>query len=381
LKSELLDWRRRVQCGRRHIAEKKKQPYYVNDYIYAGRHMKNQTITIRDVAAAAKVSTATVSRVLNNDEMEQVAPKTRERVFQAIEKLGYRINHAARSLKTKSSQAVAIVAPELTNDFFTAIAGVVEQELSKKGYTLLIASSANSIEEEKKRLVMFMDRLVDGIIVIPAGSQGKHLRLLLEQGLPIVLVDRLVEDADLDAVLSDNEGGAFELTRALIADGFRRIAFVGGSPGISTARERLAGYTRALEEAGIRARPEWIYTGGMKIPDGYRHMEAILKTSRPPEALVAVNLMVHVGMQRRLLEYDRNGKPRAMIIAAFDESDYTPFFPYCRYTTAQDIEAIGSQATRRILEQIESKKKAGKAAGSGEEEKRILRIPVRLIRH
>jgi LacI family transcriptional regulator len=360
----------------------------------AGRSMKNQTITIRDVASAAKVSTATVSRVLNNGEAEQVAPKTRERVFRAVEKLGYRINHAARSLKTKSSQTVAIVAPELTNDFFTAITGVVEQELSKKGYTLLIASSANSVEEEKKRLTMLADRMVDGMIVIPAGSQGRHFQSLLDRGLPIVLVDRLVEDAGPDAVISDNEGGAFELTRALISDGLRRIAFVGGNPGISTARERLAGYTRALEEAGIRVKPEWIYSGGMKIPDGYRHMEAILKSSRPPDALVAVNLMVHVGMQRRLLEYNRNGKARGkpMIIAAFDESDYTPFFPYCRYTVAQDIEAIGSQATRRILEQIESKKKAEKNAGSGAEartlnpgrkkaEQRIIRIPVQFIRH
>jgi LacI family transcriptional regulator len=340
--------------------------------------MKHQTITIRDVALAAKVSTATVSRVLNNGETEQVAPKTRERVYQAVEKLDYRINHAARSLKTNSTQAVAIVAPELANDFFMALAEGVEQELSQRGYTLLIASSANSVEEEKKRVFMFVDRMVDGIIVIPAGYQGKHLQPLLDRGLPIVLVDRLVEDVDLDVVLCDNEGGAFELTQALISDGFRHIAFVGGEPNISTARERLAGYTRALKKAGIMARPEWVYPGGMKIQDGYRLMETILKSSRPPDALVAVNLMVHVGMQRRLLENSQKRKTRSkpMIIAAFDESDYTPFFPYCRYTVAQDAAAIGGHAARRILELIELKKKAEKAAG-----RQIIRVPVRFIRH
>jgi LacI family transcriptional regulator len=356
--------------------------------------MKNQTITIRDVASAAKVSTATVSRVLNNGETEQVAPETRERVYQAIKKLGYRINHAARSLKTKSSHAVAIVAPELTNEFFMAVAEGVEQELSKKGYTLLIASSANSVEEEKKHITMFTDRMVDGIIVIPAGSQGKHLRIFLDRGLPVVLVDRLVEDADLDAVLSDNEGGAFKLTQALISDGFRHIAFVGGDLRVSTAKERLAGYIRALEEAGIRVRPEWIHSGGMKVQDGYQYMEAILKSSRLPEALVAVNLMVHMGMQRRLFEYGGNGQVwgKPMIIAAFDESDYIPFFPYCRYTVAQDTAAIGNQTAQCILKQIELKKKAEKTARSNQEAEtanslsgpfstQVIRIPVHFIRH
>jgi LacI family transcriptional regulator len=347
--------------------------------------------TIRDVAAAAGVSTATVSRVLAPDGAGRVSEKTRRRVNSAVEKLGYRTNHAARSLKTRSTRTVAIVAPELANDFFMELAEGIEGELEAHGYTLLLASSANSMEEEKKRIALFEERMADGMVIIPAGSRGEHLRDLTDRGVPVVLVDRLVEGVNADAVLSDNEGGAFELTRRLLADGFKRIAFVGGDITISAARERLSGFARALAEAGIKAEPEWIILGGMQVEDGCRGMERLLRSRRPPEALVAVNLLVHLGMERRLLEcQDRRMRP--FVIAGFDETMYTPFLPACRYTAAQDAVGIGKKAGERILECIDLKKKREKGPfkpGDArfplpEEERagpRIFRMPVTIIHH
>jgi LacI family transcriptional regulator len=335
--------------------------------------------TIRDVAAAAGVSTATVSRTLAPDTAGRVSENTRRLVFSAVENLGYRTNYAARSLKTRSTRTIAIVAPELANDFFMDLAESMEGELDACGYTLLIACSANSGEEEKKRLSVLADRMVDGLVVIPAGARGEHLTALAGRGIPVVLVDRLAEGAELDAVLSDNEAGAFDLTRALLADGYRRLAFVGGDITISTARERLAGFGRALAEGGIRPEPDWIRLGGMGMEDGYRGMGAILKLRRPPEALVAANLLVHLGMERRLLEQNnRFLKPGALVIAGFDETAYTPFLPACRYTAAQDAAGMGKQAVRRLLERIALKKNAA-APDSGQE--RIIRLPVRIIRH
>jgi LacI family transcriptional regulator len=335
--------------------------------------------TIRDVAAAAGVSIATVSRALAPDKAERVAEHTRRRIHSAVETLGYRANHTARSLKTRSTRTIAIVAPELANDFFMDLAEGMEGELDSHGYTLLIACSANSGEEEKKRLSVLADRMVDGVVVIPAGARGEHLKAVADRGVPVVLVDRLVEGVNLDAVLSDNEAGAFELTRALLADGYRRIAFVGGDITISTARERLSGFGRALAEGGIRPEPDWIRLGGMGVEDGYRGMDAILNFRRRPEALVAVNLLVHLGMERRLLEQTRRGGERnGMVIAGFDETAYTPFLPACRYTAAQDAAGMGKQAVQRLLELIAVKKNAeGTETGEG----RIIRFPVRIIRH
>jgi LacI family transcriptional regulator len=342
--------------------------------------MRDRPVTIRDVAAAAGVSTATVSRTLDPDGNGAVTEKTRLRVRAAATKMGYRINYAARSLKTRSTRTIAIVAPELANGFFMDLAEGMEQELAAQGYTLLVASSDNSEEEEEKRIAMLEDRMVDGMVVVPAGSRGDHLMNREAAGVPIVLADRLVEGAELDAVLSDNEGGARELTRRLLEDGFRRIAFVGGDTDISVARERIAGFRAALKDAGLRPGRDSLRLGGMEVADGFAHMDAILKSRRPPDALVAVNLLVHLGMERRLLA--RHPKKRRMgylpVIAAFDETDYTPFLPACRYTAAQDAVAMGREAVRRILERIEQ----GKNGTQGEKtERRIIRLPVTIMRH
>jgi LacI family transcriptional regulator len=254
----------------------------------------------------------------------------------------------------------------------------MERELNLRGYTLLVASSANSVEEEKKWTALLTERMVDGIVVIPAGCRGEHLS---GRGVPVVLVDRLVEGADLDAVLSDNEGGAYRLTRALLEDGCRRIAFVGGDPGISSAAERLLGYKKALAEAELEDGP--VCLDGMGIEAGYRGMERILRSSEPAEALVAVNLLVHLGMPRCLLEQKAaGGGALRPVLAAFDETAYTPFLPACRYTAVQEAAGMGKQAVQCILERIALKKgKIPAETRAGDTEKRIIRFPVTIIRH
>ena len=333
-------------------------------------------MTIKDVAVIAGVSTATVSRVFAPDKSDLVTEKTRSQVMAAARKLSYRTNYAARSLRRQSTMTIAVVFPELANDFFMDVAEGIEKELQAEGYTMLLSSSNNSVEEEKKRISMMADRMVDGILIIPAGSQGGHLQYLSDQGMPMVLVDRIIEGTNLDVVTSDNEEGTFSLTKALIADGFRRIAFVGGEITLSSARERLSGYARALAEAGIKPEPSWICLGGMEVDSGYQQMEALFKNDNPPEAMVAVNLLVHLGMERYLLDmnYAANGSKPSLVIAGFDESLYTPFLPACRYTASQDAVGIGSKAGRRIIEKIRKKKDSN--FESEETGERIIRLPV-----
>jgi len=219
--------------------------------------------------------------------------------------------------------------------------------------------------------------MVDGLLIIPAGSQGEHLQAISDQGMPMVLLDRLVEGTELDAVTSDNEEGTFLLTKALIAEGFTRIAFVGGEITLSSARERLSGYARALAEAEIKPEPSWICLGGMDVEDGYRQMELLLKNQDPPEAMVAVNLMVHLGMERRLLDSGLGSEPR-IVIAGFDESRYTPFLPACRYIASQDAVGMGKRAAQRIIEKIREKKAQNfENIKTGE---RIIRLPVTISR-
>lgn len=341
---------------------------------------RKQKATVRDVAALAGLSTATVSRAFDPAFAHQVSVESRERVMAAAAQLNYSINHVARSLKTRSTKTVAVVAPELANDFFMELTEAMDQTLEKAGYTLLVASSSNSVEEEQKRLALFAERLVDGVIVIPAGSQGGHLEQLVKQGMPLLLVDRLVEGCNLDAVLSENEPGAAALTNALIRDGYKRIAFVGGDSSISSARERLAGYGRAMAEAGFPAEESLIRLGGMGVSDGYERMGELLESPHPPEALVAVNLLVHLGVERRLLDEVRRGKPSPSIaIAAFDKTSYSTFLPLCKYIAVQDVTGLGHQAAERILQKIEEAKKNSVSGTVRSIEPEIVRLPVKII--
>ena len=165
------------------------------------------------------------------------------------------------------------------------------------------------------------------------------------------------------------------MTKALLSDGFERIAFVGGEITLSAARERLSGYARALAEAGIKPEPSWICLGGMEVEDGYRWMGTLLEEQSPPEAMVAVNLMVHLGMERCLLDSGIS-KP-SVVIAGFDESRYTPFLPACRYIASQDAVGMGKRACQRIIEKIREKKVLNfENKKSGE---RIIRLPVTII--
>lgn len=356
--------------------------------------MRRSIATVRDVAQAAKVSTATVSRVLNQTEdssgisLARVSPETRARVLAAAEMLDYKPNPVARSLKKGSTRTIAILAPELANDFFMELAESVEKELGKAGYMLLISSSSNSADEEARRLKVLSQRLVDGIIVVPASQEGTHIQAIADSGTPVVLVDRLVNNAFLDAVMADNEGGAREATRALLADGFTRITFVGGDPELSTARERLAGFALAMADAG-QGRPD-ARLGGMGIADGYRLMDRIMKESQPPQALFAVNLLVHLGMERRLLEEGRAALER-FPMASFDETPYSPFMTACRYAVAQPAAGMGIAAAQLILDRIvrasssASSSTSSSAIGSinsrSSETPVTIRLPTTLIRH
>ena len=377
--------------------------------------MSRANATVRDVARVAKVSTATVSRVLNQvavsgpDDLDagqadgieagtnsgkagnstisdfrqstgastpRVSPRTQARVLAAAELLDYRPNHVARSLKTRSTRTIAILAPELANDFFMELAESAEKELGKAGYMLLISSSSNSAKEEARRLKVLSQRLVDGIIVVPASREGAHIQAIADNGTPVVLVDRLVANASLDAVLADNEGGAREATQALLADGFTSIAFVGGDPALTTARERLSGFNIAMAEGGL-GKPK-SHLGGMGIADGYRLMNSIMAETHPPQALFAVNLLVHLGMERRLLEEGRAALER-FPMASFDETPYSPFMTACRYAVAQPAAEMGKAAAQLILQRIG--RTGGQASDTSNGAPVTIRLPTTLIRH
>jgi len=178
-------------------------------------------ITLKDVAKHAGVSASTVSRVVNGD--SRISSKTRNKVLACMKKLGYQVNNVARSLKTNKTLTVGFISPELTNDVFMNIAKGAEDEFRKHGYNIIICNSNENVEDEKDRINLLIQKCVDGMIIIPASPEGKHFNKIRASGRPVVLVDRLTEDFESDAVLVDNINGSYSAVEFLINKGYRRI--------------------------------------------------------------------------------------------------------------------------------------------------------------
>lgn len=331
--------------------------------------MTRRNATVRDVARHAGVSTATVSRVLNTD--ERVTKETRERVLASVQALGYKINTVARSLKTRQTRTIGILAPDLAGDFFMYIAESLDRELSAHGYSLVVCSTWNSVQEESRRLHHLAERLVDGVVVIPVSDRGSHFSYLREHSIPVVFLDRVVDDFSADTVTVDNEEGAYQATRSLVADGYRRIGFLGGTPDISTSKERYAGYLRALAESGIEPDVRFVRRGPPTLPFGYRAMEEMLKRDDSPDAWFIVNNFMHVGATNYLM-LQGGDRANRIVFAAFDEMPNAPLMRFCRYSIQQPISELGRTAARAILDRV---------SGDDRSDPRTMRLKTRLIRH
>ncbi len=318
---------------------------------------KQSPVTVREVALRAGVSTATVSRVLNGD--PKVRPDTAARVLQAVEELGYRMNQVARSLKTNRTHSIGIVAPEFKNDFFMSIVTGIEESLKKEGFTVILCSSRESREEEEDRLRLLREKNVDGVIIIPGSSRGEHFHIMEET--PVVLVDRLVEGFESDAVLSDNLRGSYDAVKYSLRRGAVRIGFIGGDQSLTSARERYEGYVRALDEAHIPREERLILFGDYHEKSGYELMKSLMELPEPPDHIFISNYFMHLGAARYLLESDHKG----LHILSFDDLPLAAFFPYTSIIVAQPMEELGRAAAELLIKRIHGSKAP----------RRVLRLP------
>ncbi len=306
-------------------------------------------ITIKDVAKLAGVSASTVSRVLSKD--PRISDHTCKKVIECVNKLDYKVNTIARSLKTSHSYTIGFISPEIPNDFFMTVAKGVEEELSRSGYTLIICDSNESAREEAERIDLLYEKCVDGIIIIPATGQGKHFSMLEELNIPVVLVDRMVEGFKTDAVLVDNINGSYEATEYLIRNGHNRIGFIGGDPGLTSARERYDGYIRALEDYHIAEEKNIIKFGNFHVESGYRLIKELTELDDPPGVVFISNYFMHVGATKFLIDNAENLKNN-LRFASFDDMELSAILGYSIVTVAQPMIEMGKRAARMLLDRI-----------------------------
>ena len=307
--------------------------------------------TIKDVAQLAKVSIATVSRVLNHN--CAVTPETRKRVLKAVQELDYNRNEVARSLKVRQTKTIGIIAPELCNTFFMEVVVALEKVLATKGYSLIIGSSNDSVEEEQRKLQILIERNVDGLVVIPAGGEGDHFVSKSLTNVPLVMIDRKLEGLSADIVLTDNRYGVRKMVQALKAEGFNRIGFIGGDSKIYTARERLQGFLAAMDEFGLPVEEQFVLCGKtMNQRLGQELLQKALGYDNAPQAFFIANDSLHLGATTYAMASLPPEKREALVFASFDYLSYAPLLQFCHYAVAQPLELIGLEVATLLMKRL-----------------------------
>ena len=272
--------------------------------------------TMVDVARLAGVSLKTVSRVVNHE--AGVRPETESRVRGAVEALGYRANDIARNLRRgRPSATIGLVIEDVRNPFYSAVARAVEQVARDHGYVVVIANSDEDAAAERKAAASLLERRVGGLLIVPAGRDHAYLRNEVRLGTPVVFMDRPADSIDADEVLLDNAGGARQAAEHLLARGHRRIAVVADSPDIVTIAERLSGYRRTVEAAGLTVDETLIRTGLHDVRDAEAATVRLLALSDPPTAIFATNNRGCVGALRAL--HVRSEERSRAALVGFDD--------------------------------------------------------------
>ena len=305
---------------------------------------------MNDVAAAAGVGLKTVSRVVNDE--PGVAPATALRVREAIAALGFRRNESARLLRQGRTATIGLLLEDIADPFFSVLSRAVEEVARRNGSLLFTGSSGADPERERELALAFCARRVDGLLVVPTGTDHRYLLPELAAGTPTVFVDRPARqqtgDAVLtDTVLTDNVGGARAGTAHLARHGHRRIAFLGDLPQLHTSAERLRGYREALAAAGLPQDPELVALGRTEPEPVADALHRLVGGPDPATALLTGNNRITLGVLRAL---PRLRQPLALV--GFDDLELADLLSPGLTVVAQDPVGLGRIAAELVFGRI-----------------------------
>lgn len=308
-------------------------------------------MSIKEIAKAAGVSTATVSRVLNGS--DKVRKPTAERVMKVVEEMNYRLDHVARRMKVKSADSLVIglIITDIGNPFFSNVAKGVEDVAFKNKHVVMICNTNESPDKEKFFLNSMLSEKVSGAIVVPTIGNKDFFRELVAEGFPMVMVDRRPKDLNIDTVSINNESGGYQAVKKLIENGHRRIGIVCGIKGLSNTEERLKGYKKALKEAGIVMHKELITYGNYIEEGGREAMRKLLSLKKPPTAVFSTNNLMTLGCIKEL--YQRKiSIPDEMALIGFDDSTWAEALIPPLTTVKQPGYELGVNAAELLIKRL-----------------------------
>jgi DNA-binding LacI/PurR family transcriptional regulator len=307
--------------------------------------------SIKDVAARAGVSVASVSRVLNQS--KPVAEATQRKVLAAAEALHYSIDQRARALRRRKSGTLGLIVSDVANPYFPEVIRAIESVAYHSGHDLFLCNSDEDPERERFYVRAMIAQRIGGIIIVPVTFTSTSLALALRNNIPIVCLDRRVEDIQLDSVLIDNRAGGALAADALIDRGHRRIGAIVATR-TTPGSDRLLGFAQRLAERGIPLPDELVRDGEYKQSGGYAAACSIFALSERPTGLFVANHPMTLGALQAARELRLN-VPRELSLVAFDDTTWATFLDPPLTTISQPTDQLGSAAANLLIDRVEDR--------------------------
>lgn len=311
-------------------------------------------VTIKDIAKEANVSTATVSKVLNNKD-QRISSETRALVLKIAKEKKYIRNSMARSLVTRKTNTIGLILPDITNPFFPELARGAEDKANEAGYMIMFANTDDDAEKETRYLNMLAGKMVDGIILTQSAHKEGNAKTLEALKLPIVLIDRDMELKNIRGrVLVDNFNGAYDGVSYLIERDHEKIAFITGPFSTTTSKDRLKGYEKALIDHNISINRQLIFEGEYKGQWGIDATEIILNKQIDVDAIFCGNDLIAINVIKTLKK--NNIKvPEDIAVVGYDNIQISEMIEPSLTTVNQPIYEMGYKAVELLIDILEGR--------------------------
>ncbi|MBA7702944.1 Catabolite control protein A [subsurface metagenome] len=317
------------------------------------RRVKKSTrvkATIKDVAKDAGVSIATVSRIVN-DIPGQYNEKTKKRVVQTIQKLNYQPNAIARSLRNRKTRTIGFAVPGL-QPFFAEVLEGVQSVARKKGYSIVLCNTDYDPKQEEAYVVNLLEGRVDGVIFTSGVMQDEHILRLKEEGIPIVLIEKFMQNSDIPAVVIDNLSAAKKGVKHLLSLGYRKIGYISAPLELVPLRERFEGYKQALLESRVPYDSSVVYIEKTikkeDLRSGYKIMTRILQQGNFPKVFFIVSDTLAIGAIKAIKDFGMK-VPDDIAIVGFDDIDIASFSDPPLTTMVQPKYQMGAKGMETLI--------------------------------
>ena len=313
--------------------------------------MKTKAPTIKEIAKIADVSPMTVSRAVNNS--RKVRQATREKILEIASRVGYRPNRIARSLVSKKSNLISLIVANISNPFFAEISRGIEDKARENGYNVIFSSTDDDSKNLESCVRMMREMGVDGFIIAAVSLKEPIVDELVDQGFPVVLVNRRVQKNNVNYVVVDNRKGAHLAVEHLVNNGYQKIGIITGKSSVSTAEERLRGYREVLSAHGLKFKKEYCSQGSFTQEHGKKAAQKMLTLKNRPEAIFAASDNIAWGVMDAAGELGLT-IPEDLALVGFDDTNFSSNSKIRLTTVSQRKYEMGEHGVQTLIDLIES---------------------------